>query len=140
MSAVSDARDQLYGSLVALIQEPGRVHRVTPNRVDSPCAFLGGASLVREFVGNPGVSVVVVTFPVYLVADGTPSAQTEALDEMVCWVWDAAFRIGAQPQDARPAAIDVGGPSLRGAVVSVDMTIRALTLCAPILEGTTTHG
>jgi hypothetical protein len=79
------------------------------------------------------VSLIVVGLPVYLVADGRPSAQTLTLDDMISLAWDAALDIGARPVDARPAPIDVGGPNMRGAIVQVETTIRALTLCAPVL-------
>jgi hypothetical protein len=142
MSALDDARTELHASIANLAAtqglSTGRVHVVTPDRVDSPCVFIGGTSVDRETVGSPGVTLIVATFPVYCVADGRPSAQTLTLDALIALVWDAALAIGVTPLDARPTAIDVGGPSLRGAVVQIETTMRAVTLCAPLLEAA--HG
>ena len=143
MSALSEARDQLTTALrdrFAGTPIAERVHRVTPDRVDPPCVFLGGSSLTALTIGTPGVRAIIVTLPVYLVASGQPSAQTAQLDEMTARAWDAALSIGADPSDARPTSIDVGGPNLRGAVVQVDMTVRALSLCTPTLQEAATHG
>lgn len=137
MSKISDARTKVAEAIQARWM-PERVHAVTPNRVDAPCIFIGGVSLDRISVGTPGTPLVVATFPVYAVADGRPDEQTRKLDELLAYIWDAAFDCGALPDDAAPAAIDVGGPSLRGAVVRVELTLTAATLCSPTLEAA--HG
>lgn len=134
MTATSDARHTLWTALTEGAAVPWRIHEWTPDQVVAPAVFIGDPTLDRTTVGTPGVSVVVATFPVYAVADGAPEAQSRKRDEMTAFIWDAAFACGASPDNSRPTAIDVGGPSLRGAVVQVDMTIRALTLCAPTLE------
>jgi hypothetical protein len=139
MSRIADARQSLAQAIQALWM-PERVHVVTPNRVDPPCVFLGGATLDRITSGSPGVQMAVVTFPVYCVADGRPDEQTRRLDDLLAVVWDAALSCGALPNDATPAAVDVGGPSVRGAVVRVELTLAALTLCTPSLQEATTHG
>jgi hypothetical protein len=138
MSALDDVRSELHASIANLATAhalgANRVHIVTPDRVDAPCLFIGGTSVDRENVGNPGVTLIIATLPVFCVADGRPSAQTLTLDNMIALVWDAALAIGSTPVDARPTSLDVGGPHLRGAVVQVESTMRAVTLCAPILE------
>lgn len=140
MSALSDARGLLYEALAdRALDHQWRVHEYTPDRVDPPAIFVGGATVSRETVGTPGVSMFIVTFPIYAVADGLPSQQTRTLDEMIAVVWDACVLAGASPDVARPTPLDVGGTTLRGALVQADMTLRALTLCTPSLE-TATHG
>lgn len=141
MSRISDARAQLVEAIraVAPVELRDRVHDVTPNRVDAPCVFIGGASVDRITIGSPGTDMTLVELPVYCVADGRPDQQTRQLDELVAIVWDAAYRCAGHPNGAQPAAIDVGGPSLRGAVVRVELTIAAVSLCTPLLTGAT-HG
>ena len=132
-SRITEARKRLHSAIGARWNLE-RVHDVTPNAVNAPCIFLGGVSLDRIAVGTPGTPMVIATFPVYVVADGRPDEQTRKIDELLAYVWDAAFDCGALPNDAVPAPIDVGGPSLRGALVRVELTITAATLCPPSME------
>lgn len=134
MSKIADARAQLVDALRAAMPDV-RVHAVTPNRPDSPCVWVGAASVDRISVGSPGAILSVVGFGVYVVADGRPDQQTLSLDDGIAAVWDAVLSIGWTPIDATPTPIDVGGPSLRGALVRVEHTLSALTLCAPTLTG-----
>jgi hypothetical protein len=133
MSRITDARSKLAAAIAA--RWTGRTFDVTPQRVDPPVIFIGGTSLDRITVGTPGTPMVIATFPVYVVADGRPDEQTRKIDELLAYVWDAAFDCGALPNDATPAAVDIGGPSLRGALVRVELTIAAATLCTPSLQG-----
>lgn len=133
MSRIADARQSLATAIRALWL-PERVHAVTPNRVDPPCVFLAGPSLESVSVGTPGTPLAVVTFPVWAVADGRPDEQTRRLDELVAVIWDGALACGAMPTDATPAAVDVGGVNVRGAVVRVELSLAALTLCTPSLQ------
>jgi len=141
VNALTTARGELYAAMLAsaAVHQPWRIHEWAPDQVVAPCVYIGNPSLDRQTVGNPGVAVVIATYPIYCVADGSPAAQSKALDEMVAFVWDATFAAGGLPDTSRPASIDVGGPNLRGAAVQADMTLRAVTLCAPNLEGAT-HG
>jgi hypothetical protein len=132
-SRLTDARQRLADA-IAVRYQVDRTHDVTPNQVVAPCVFLGGVSLDRASLGTPGTPVVIATFPVYVVADGRPDEQTRKIDELLAFVWDAAFDCGAMPIDAVPAAIDVGGPNLRGAICRVELTITAATLCPPSME------
>lgn len=138
-SRVSQARDELFAALQTVVGAPWRVHRITPSQIAAPCLYIGGVTLAATTVGSPGVGMVVATFPVYVVADGLERKQTEQLDDLVSQAWDAAYLCGAEPTDAAPTPLNVGGPNLRAHVVQVDLPIRALTLCAPTLEAVT-HG
>ena len=133
MSRVADGR-QLLAEAIAALWRPDRVHAVTPNRVDPPCIFIAGASLDRITSGSPGAQFTVATFPVWCVADGRPDEQTRALDELLAVVWDAAYACHGLPNDATPSAVDVGGVSVRGAVVRVELSLTAATLCNPTLQ------
>lgn len=139
MTAQSVARSSLHAALVASpnMHQPWRIHEWAPDQVVAPCIFIGNPALDRTTVGSPGVSVVIATFPISCVADGKPTEQSKALDAMTAAVWDAVFAAGGLPDSSRPASIDVGGPNLRGVVVQADMTLRAVTLCTPSLEGAT---
>ena len=136
MNRVADSRQRLVDA-IRLLWMPERVHAVTPNRVDPPCVFVAGTSLDRITVGSPGAQMAVATFPVWCVADGRPDEQTRTLDDLIAVVWDAAFACGALPNDATPSAVDVGGVSVRGAVVRVELTLTAATLCTPTLQEAT---
>ena len=77
----------------------------------------------------------VVTFPVWIAYDGAVKAQVVGLDDIVAKVWDATLAVAAaRPVNATPSIADVAGTTVRGVVVSVDVTIGALTLCLPIVE------
>lgn len=140
MSRITDARHELWVALTATPTAPltvARIHEWAPDQVVAPCVYIGTPVLDRTTVGSPGVSMVIAGFPIYCVADGSPMMQSKVLDELVAFVWDATFAAGGLPDASRPATIDVGGPTLRGVVVQADMTLRAVTLCTPSLEGAT---
>lgn len=130
MSSVADARTKLYDALVAELA-PGRVHRTAPSQLVAPCVFLDAVELGVDT--SIGAGLVVCTFPVVCVWDGTVRPQVEALDDLLAAVWTAAVEAGGDPQTSRPLALDVGGPSLRAHVLRVEMLVTAITLCAPSL-------
>lgn len=138
-NAITTARSELHAAMVAnpRARQPWRIHEWAPDQIVAPCIFIGNPTLDRQTVGSPGATVVIATFPITCVADGKPSEQSKALDDAVALVWDSVFAAGGLPDIARPTAVDVGGPNLRGVVVQADMTLRAVTLCTPILEGAT---
>ena len=138
-TAVSDARTRLYDAVVAELAEfPWRVHRVTPAQIAAPTVYLDSVELFVDRSTGPGL--IVATFPVVMIVDGTVRAQVEALDDLVARVWSALLGIGADPTDARPYALDVGGPSLRAQGVRADVMLQALTLCAPTLVSASNGG
>jgi hypothetical protein len=67
---------------------------------------------------------------VWISYDGATRAQVVGLDDLVAKVWDACLHVpAARPLSATPQTVDVAGTSVRGVVVTVDVTLGALTLC-----------
>ena len=137
MSAIADARTKLYDALVDAFPStsarmaPWRVHRTSPSQLVAPAVFLDAVEL--GFDTGIGAGLVVCTFPVVCVWDGTVRPQVEALDDTLAAMWTAAVDAGGDPQSSRPLSLDVGGPSLRAHVLRVEMLVAAITLCAPSL-------
>lgn len=135
MSRIATQRQALTDALEAGVTAPWRVHKYTPPSVVAPCVYIGAVSLTRTTVGaGAGVVITVAEFDVYAVADGADRAQLEQLDEQVATVWDAAYVAGGTAQRTRPTVIDAGGPNLHAQVVTVEMQLRATTMCTPTLE------
>jgi hypothetical protein len=139
VNAITTARGELHAAMLAsaAVHQPWRIHQWAPDQIVAPCIYLGNPTLDRQTMGSPGVDVVVATFPIYCVADGKPGEQSKTLDDMTAFAWDAVIAAGGLPDATRPTPIDVGGPSLRGVSVQAEITLRAVTLCAPSLEGAT---
>ena len=133
MSAIADARTTLYDALVAGLEAlpAWRVHRVSPTQLVAPCVYLDAVEIGIDT--SIGAGLVVCTFPVVMVHDGTMRPQIEGLDDLLAAVWTAAARAGGDPQASRPLSLDVGGPSLRAHVLRVEMFVTAIAMCAPSL-------
>lgn len=126
-TAVAQARTDLHAVLKSVTPQTWRVHRTDPVQIAAPMVFIDNPTISTS---QPGL--VAVTFPVVMVVDGTITAQVEQLDDLLSAVWSAASKVGA-PTNAGPAALDVGGPSLRAQVLSVTIDMAAVTLCPPNL-------
>jgi len=133
MSAISDERARLHSALVAAcagLIEAERVHLYTPPTIASPCCWIAQPRLNVAIVGSPGATMIIATFPVYVVASGYEPAQAALNDELVARVWDAGASMArAEASSAVPQPVDVGGASQRAVVVDVDVTVTARTLC-----------
>lgn len=150
MNRLDDAQTRLYTALKTVFDEPfqieddrlvgfsnGRVSAYPPPQVIAPCVWIEPSSGGEQPTGTTAVGLVdVATFPVALVYDGTDRAQLAGLNELVARVWDKARTVG-EPRRWEPRTIDVGGPSLRGVFVDVDMRIGARTLCGSSPMATT---
>lgn len=123
---ISAARTRLFDAVGAATAAPWRVHRVSPATIAAPTVWLDSVEL--DVDDQSGARFIVARFPVFLVVDGTVRRQIEQLDDLLAAVWTAADTVG-EPTSARPQGLDVGGPSLRAQVLSVDMLIQARTLC-----------
>lgn len=135
MSAISESRERMGGALRSDSVLPSwRIHDTPPANIAAPCAWVDMPTVVRRDLSARGATVVVVSWPVMLVVDGRDDAQVRQLDEGIARLWDAidalerteALTVTAQP-------FDVGGPSLRGVVLTAEETILARTLCPPAL-------
>lgn len=116
---------------------PGRVHLYppTPTQTVAPCVFIDTPRVVPERVGERS-SVVVATFPVWLLVDGTIAAAQALLDDLVAQVWsvvESAPLMECRNAEARDYRIgtDPSVAPIRGAVVSVAETITSRVLCDP---------
>lgn len=139
MSVLSDARAELHTELLTVVIDPvnglelgvGRVHQWPAQQPNAPCLWIEQPEGVMTQVGDQARHwATIVTFPVIVVHDGADRAQVAGLDELVARVWDAANRVpNAEPMRFRPQPINVGGPSLRGTRIDVEMTLRHTTFC-----------
>ena len=126
-TAVAQARTDLHDVLKGVTPQTWRVHRTDPVQISAPLVYIDSPSIVTT---TPGL--VSVTFPLVMVVDGAVGAQLEQLDDLLSAVWTVASRVG-QPTTSNPVALDVGGPSLRAQVLSVEITLAASTMCEPSL-------
>lgn len=126
-NAIADARTQLYVALMAMTDMPWRISRTSPEQPTAPQVFIDSPSLLA---GTSGV--LTVNFPIVMVYDGAVRAQIDGLDDALARVWTAANTVGT-PTNSRPIDLDVGGPSLRGQVLDVQMFLTVVTLCSPSL-------
>ena len=132
MTAVADARTTLYNALTAeLVESPWRVHRTSPAQLVAPTVYVDAVELAETEENLAGL--IVATFPIIAVHDGTIRAQVDGLDDLLARVWTAALGAHATPTTSRPIGLDVGGPNLRAHVVRVDVHLAAVTMCAPTL-------
>ena len=118
MSDLVETRTAIVLALEAVL--PGRVyaHPPTSGRAVTPSIF------VEQDTADPFIDEVVVTFPVWVVADGAIEAQVQAHAGIV---WNAMLalyplghRVGWRP-------VQVAG--LRATVIEVDVLIDAFGLC-----------
>lgn len=126
-TAVAQARSDLHTALMTVTPSGWRVHRTSPPQITAPCVFIDSPSISTQSTG-----IIAVSFPVVMITDGTVTAQLEQLDDLLSAVWTAATKVGT-PANSSPASLDVGGPSLRAQVLSVEIVMAAITMCAPSL-------
>ena len=126
--AVRDTRDLVFQALQgALVGSPWRVRRTAAVQPAAPSVFSDSPTLVLG-----ASSIVSVSFPVVIIMDGSVAAQVDGLDDLVAQVWQALSKVGTVT-DSRPAVLDVGGPSLRAQIVTVQTDVTAAGLCPPSL-------
>jgi len=126
MSITAEARTTLAAALDAALDVP--VHAYRPAELATPCVYLDIAG--RRAAEDDGAPLIVVTFPVVAVVDGTDEAQMAALDALGDQIWDAAVALEGEPVAAVADDLDVGGPRLRTLTTVVDVVVAHLTLCA----------
>src|SRR3954468_21279296 len=127
---VATARQQLYTALLSALPT-GRVALHPPGQLVSPAIYIDTPAGAIATEGRS--QFLVATFPVICVADGAPGPQALAVDDLIALVWDLAGDAGT-PSGWFSYALDVGGPSLRAATVSVDVPLIGRTLCDPPLN------
>jgi len=130
---LANARQDLYAALEPIL--PGRVASTPPagTAYVAPYIWLDQPDLTVGFVGQ-NTRLTVATFPVWIAYDGAVRSQVAGLDDLLSKVWDACLNTpSAMPQATSTQTVDVGGATLRGVVVTVDVTLGAVTLCLPAL-------
>jgi hypothetical protein len=128
--AVAEGRTTLHEALQGVTPATWRIHRTAPAQITAPCVYLDAPSIRTDAPG-----LVALTFPVVMIVDGAQHRQLEQLDELLASVWTAASKVGV-PTSSNPVALDVGGPTLRAQVLTVELVIAAVTMCPPSLVTT----
>lgn len=149
-SAVSQVtavlRDGLFTDPLAGMQftPAGRVTPYPPAAVTAPCVWLEVAAGQARFDDHAWASVV----DVVCVADGANDAGWELLYELTDRVitllssrtWNGQRAPDATVVGARARPVDVGGPTLRGYEVTVELYAPAPTFCTDSLTLANTGG
>lgn len=126
---VSRARDNLFKGIVGIMPE-GRVHRVVPKQVVSPCMWIERPRLFPRYQGKTRITVAALS--IAIVVDGDDKAQQDELDNIVAQTWDAAESVPyCTPFNALARPIDIGGPIATAMFVDTETIITARTLCQP---------
>lgn len=134
MNRLGIARKALAVALEAVL--PGRTsaHPPAGYRYVAPFIYIEQPFVNRATLGR-GTQISVATFPVWIVYDGTDSAQVDGLDDVVSNAWDAVTAVrNAEPQAVRADDVAQSPGSerrLRAAVMSVEVTLTAVSLCLP---------
>ncbi len=97
--------------------DAARVGLYPPDQVAAPAAWVEQPT-VRPQAGTAGVAIAAVEWSIVVAVDGADRAQVALLDAVVWELWHALAPLGVLTI-ARPQPLDVGGPSLRGVVVTV---------------------
>lgn len=135
MGAISDARATLFAAAKAAVPAtPWRVFDTSPAQVTAPAVWIDSVELGLNSLESAGI--VLATFPIYVVVDGTVKSQVVALDELVEKLWTEFARSGCDPVSSRSINLDAGGVNLRAQVMSVDVLLAVQTFCAPLLNTT----
>ena len=127
VTITADARATLAAALTAAC-DPVPVYEVRPTELAVPCVFLDVAG--RHAADDDGAPLIVVTFPVVAIVDGTDEAQLRQLDVLGDQVWSTAVELSGYPTSAIADVTDVGGPRLRSLTTAVDVIVAHLTLCS----------
>ena len=146
-NALDDARTLLHGvveqTLVAVGWPKERADAYPPATVRIPGAWVDVPTLSAQ--GNG----LVATFPIGLAVDGTDRAQVQRLDALLAILWSRleavripeGLRLQAgstlQVMTAGPQQLDIGGPSTRSIVLTVQVPITPRTLCPSALTNPT---
>lgn len=144
MNVLTRAREELHASLADVFVEPvrgyafdGRVLPYRPSRASAPLVWLDDSSSNRSRAERAWSWAV--TFPVWVVHDGTVEAQVAGVEEIIGRVYDAAraarFTVLGHDPSPLPAelvqATTTNPPRLRAAVVSITTGLVRETFCPP---------
>lgn len=128
MTVTGTARAALHDALVAHPELPaGRVHRFRPDVPATPTVWVGDAT--RYPRTDDGFAELRVAFDVVALVDGADRAALEALDAYGDAIVDAALAAGFVLTAGVATLLDVGGPNLHAATITVEWPVAAPTLC-----------
>ena len=105
--------------------DASRVGLYPPDQVAAPAVWIEQPT-VRPTPGSAGVAIAAVEWSIVVAVDGADRAQIALLDLVVWELWNTLIPLGALTI-ARPQPLDVGGPNLRGVVLS--LTVPTATRC-----------
>ena len=134
MNRLTSARVELFEAIGPVL--PGRVAATPPvgKPYVNPYVWIGQPRWSIQSVGT-NTRLTIVTFPVWIGYDGAVKAQVLGLDDLAAKVWDACLTVpAARPANANPSVLDVGGTTVNGLVIAVDVTVGAMTLCLPTID------
>ena len=133
---------QLFSQPIAGRQYAGRVTPWPPAQPVAPCAWLEVTSGTRGFDDALWLTLVEVV----LCVDG----EGDSAHELLYALGDRCIAIVTAPSaqrahdmivtGTRPVSLDVGGPSLRGLAVTIEVAMPAPTMCSPALLEGARHG
>lgn len=134
MNRLAVARTALAEALNPVLNGRVLAYPPTAGRAPAPSVWIEQPTVARVSSGN--TRLVVATFPVWMVADGAERPAVAVLDDLVAQVWDQVDRLGHNtPGVARPAVYtrqdNSTPPAYRAAVLDVDVTVGAVSLCLP---------
>jgi hypothetical protein len=134
VSLLTEARATLYEAIAPVL--PGRVAALPPTQAPYPPPYIWIDQTDGGLQSAGGrTQLTVPTFPVWISYDGAVKAQVAGLEDLIAKVWDACLHVpAARPTGWSPQTVDVAGQSVRGTVISVDVTVGAFTLCRPEVE------
>ena len=130
VSLIEERRREIAAAITQGLQQDGwqpwRVHAYPPTQVAAPCIWVDMPQLT---VTPP---YMLAEFPVVLHLDGADQAQLLAFDMVVARVWDAIQVVrDTAPTTAITKTADVGGPSARRYVITVQSVLASEVLCQP---------
>jgi hypothetical protein len=135
VSAVTVAADGRANLVIALTDHvtPIPVFAYQPPHPIVPCVFIDVVGRRRETLDGGG-TVIVLTYPVVAVVDGTNESQIATLDELGDQIWTAIESINGRPLEAAADTVDVGGPRVRMLTTIAAQLTMPRTLCAATAE------
>ena len=139
MNRLGVARDALVNAIAPVLS--GRVYPYPPNPTEArvaPAVWIEDDEGHRDIIGER-TSVIVTTFPIWIVYDGADRAQVAGLSQIKSGIIDAVAHVpGAEVSGWRPQPLDFNS-NRRASILTVDYMITATTLCLPDVGGDVIH-
>jgi hypothetical protein len=136
VNRLGQARQTLVDAIAPVLSGRTAPYPPTPQQAGlAPAVWVDQSDGFRTTIGER-TSVIIATFPINVVYDGTDRAQVAGIDEIVSGIVDAVAHVrGAEVARWRRQPTDPNQPNRRSCVLEVDYTITATTLCLPDVGG-----